>query len=67
MNDVTMNIAMILFGLICFILGLRYGYRWHKSGIFPKQEIDDPNFRVIYIDPRIVRKMYGIAEPDERR
>jgi len=58
---------MILLGIICFIVGLYYGYRWHRSEIFPHHEIDEPNFRVIYIDPKIVRKMYGIPERKERR
>jgi len=51
---------LVLFG---FLLGFRTGYKVHKSRIFPKGIIEKPAFKVIYIDPRIVRKMYGIAEP----
>ena len=67
MSEIQVCIAMILFGAICFVHGVRFGYRWHKSEIFPHQEIDEPKFRVIYMDPKLVRKMYGIPEPKERR
>jgi hypothetical protein len=55
-----LNIAFLLVAVISFLLGLRFGYRRYKSKIIPKQVIEEPVFRVIYIDPKIVRKMYGI-------
>ena len=67
MNDVMLNIAMLLVALIGFLLGLRFGYCLHRKEVFPKREIENPNFQVIYIDPRIVRKMYGIPEPKSGR
>jgi hypothetical protein len=67
MNDVMLNIAMLLVALIGFLLGLRFGYSWHRSEIIPKKEIENPRFQVIYIDPKIVRKMYGIPEPKSGR
>jgi len=66
MSDLTFAICMILFGLNCFILGLYIGHRRLKSRIFPIREIEDPKMQVVYIDPKIVRKMYGIPEPKER-
>ena len=63
MDQVMLNAAMILFGIMCFILGLRCGYRRHRSEIIPKKEIENPHFQVIYIDPKLVREMYGIPEP----
>ena len=39
MSEIEVAIAMIMFGIICFVLGLRYGYRWHKSEIFPREDI----------------------------
>jgi energy-converting hydrogenase Eha subunit F len=67
MEHVIQNVAMILLGLMCFLLGLRCGYRLLKSQIIPKQIIEEPVFQVIYIDPKIVRKMYGISEPKSGR
>lgn len=66
MNEVMLNITMLLVMLIGFLLGLRCGYSWHRREIFPKHEIEEPEFQVIYIDPKIVRKMYGIPEPKSR-
>ena len=61
MNGVTLDIAFPLVAVISFLLGLRFGYRWHRSKIIPNQVIENPRFQVIYIDPKIVRKMYGIS------
>jgi hypothetical protein len=60
MNDVLLNVAFPLVAIISFLLGLRFGYRRYKSKIIPNQVIEEPVFRVIYIDPKIVRQMYGI-------
>jgi xanthosine utilization system XapX-like protein len=60
-------VAPFLFILVGFLLGIRFGYQAHKSESFPKRIIEEPRFQVIYIDPKIVRKMYGIAEPTLRR
>ena len=67
MEHVMQNIAMILLGVMSFILGLRCGYRSYKSKIIPKQIIEEPVFQVVYIDPKIVRKMYGIPESKAHR
>ena len=61
MNDVMLNVAFPLVAVISFLLGLRFGYLRYKSKIIPNQVIENPRFQVVYIDPKIVRKMYGIS------